>query len=244
MPDAGGSTGDSTHEVPGGGGPQITVARPDGPLWRVARPANAIRFSEITALDANEERAGNRFDVPGGGVLYCATHPIGAFTETLVRLRPTKNADLLKAVEEDLGHHQMPAGGIPADWRDQRRKVRVAVAENTLPFADVESEDTRAALSALMPDLLKDFRIPEIDVSVVRGPNRLITRAIARYLYEAADEDGNLRYGGLRYLSKYGDHECWAIFDGAPVRDVEQKEIRKDDDDLKDVASRWGLTMH
>lgn len=36
-------------------------------LWRVERATTTLRFSRISPVDAENDRAGNRFDVPGGG---------------------------------------------------------------------------------------------------------------------------------------------------------------------------------
>ena len=44
-------------------------------LWRLERATTPLlRFSRICPADA-ERPCGNRFDVPGGGVLYAATEP-------------------------------------------------------------------------------------------------------------------------------------------------------------------------
>ena len=56
--------------------------------WRVERTSPPLVFSKISPIDA-AGRAGNRFDVPGAGVLYTATEPVGA------RPPPLVHADLL-----------------------------------------------------------------------------------------------------------------------------------------------------
>ena len=58
------------------------------PLWRVERTDPARRFSLLNPVDVMNDRAGNRFDIPGAGVLYGATTPEGGFAETLAGLRP------------------------------------------------------------------------------------------------------------------------------------------------------------
>ncbi|MUK03063.1 hypothetical protein GM708_14715 [Vibrio cholerae] len=63
-----------------------TVEIPDR-VWRVALIPSGQRFSEIAPDDALLPDAGNRFDVPGGGVLYCATSPRGSYLETLAGKR-------------------------------------------------------------------------------------------------------------------------------------------------------------
>jgi hypothetical protein len=55
--------------------------------------------------------------------------------------------------------------------------------------------------------------LPDVDVSALCGPERVLTQEIARYLYEQGDPAGRPRFNGLRCLSHYNtDWECWAIF--------------------------------
>lgn len=71
-----------------------TVAAPPA-MWRVARSDDPLRMSEISAWDAAMPRAGNWFDTPDGGVLYCATTAIDCYAETLARFRPRRRYVLL-----------------------------------------------------------------------------------------------------------------------------------------------------
>ncbi|MGI8887526.1 MAG: RES domain-containing protein [Nocardioidaceae bacterium] len=51
----------------------------------VGRNSGLLNYSTISPTDAELPKAGNRFDVPGGGVLYAATTRAGCFVETLAR---------------------------------------------------------------------------------------------------------------------------------------------------------------
>ena len=82
-----------------------------------------------------------------------------------------------------------------------------------------------------------------IDVGVIRGSNRLATRAVAAWAYAATDAEGNPRFSGIRYVSRLGDHECWAIFDGSDVREVARSPISRVDSDVQQIATSWGLTV-
>lgn len=62
---------------------ELALASAPSPLWRVERVDPPLRFSVLNPVDAMNDRAGNRFDVPGAGVLYGATSPEGGFAETL-----------------------------------------------------------------------------------------------------------------------------------------------------------------
>jgi len=94
------------------------VAAPT-PLWRVERISPALRFSRINAVDAMNERAGNRFDVPGAGVLYGATAAVGGYAETLAGFRPRASmVDALNRVTPEPGRvlpGEVPQVGLPPD---------------------------------------------------------------------------------------------------------------------------------
>jgi len=215
----------------------ISVEAPAS-LWRVGRVSDPVHFSEIDPVDAAVANGGNRFDVPGGEVLYAATAPGGAYAETIARLRPSAK---MRALEPDDGH--MLAGGVPADWRWRRALVQVSL-DQPLPFLDVEATETHTFLTEAIPHVLLQHGVENLDVADVRGPNRLLTRDIARYAYVAQDDEGHLAYSGIRYVSKVGQHECWAIFGGVSVSLVRTLPVDKHDPDLGRVASAFGLIVH
>ena len=66
--------------------------------------------------------------------------------------------------------------------------------------------------------VLRHQELENLDVAAVRGPNRLLTRAIASWLYSRTDAHGQPLYAGIRYVSRLGDSECWTIFGGTPVQ--------------------------
>ncbi len=49
---------------------------------------------------------------------------------------------------------------------------------------------------------------------------------------------------GLRYTSRLGDYECWAIFEGVAIIDRVDNAIAKDDARLLAVARAFDLTIH
>lgn len=193
----------------------------------------------IDPADVSLPNAGNRFDVPGGGVLYCATAAVGCYAETLARFRPSA-AVRVAVQDEDPGF--MVCGGVPADWRARRLKV-ILGAVSPLGFLDVEHPDTHEYLTTVLARQIAALSVPVIDVSVIRGPNRLVTRAVAAWAYSATDNEGNPQYGGIRYLSRLGRHECWAIFDGTTVRQIARHTITRTDKDLLSVAEPWALNV-
>jgi hypothetical protein len=210
-------------------------------LWRVGRASSLLQFSEIDPVDATVPNAGNRFDVPGGDVLYAATAADGAYAETIARYRPSPKMKLLDTTGDG---HLMNVGSVPAEWRLNRRLATIAL-EQPLPFLDVEATATHTWLTEKMAPQLTALGISDLDVATVRGPNRLLTRAIAQVAYVQLDESGDeLAYSGIRYMSRLGDHECWAIFGGTVVTLALEQTIEKRDSALERVAHEFGLTVH
>ena len=215
------------------------VAAAPSQLWRVARSDDPLRMSLISAQDNALPGAGNRFDTVSGGVLYCSTDLQTCYLETLARFRPS--AAVRAAVQhEDPGF--MVCGGVPADWRVRRVKVCLEL-QDPLPFLDVEHMDTHEYLTTAMAPELVALGIGVLDVAAVRGPNRQLTRAISNWAFEAGVEAGEPRFAGLRYLSRMGDHECWAVFKGTTVIEVSRDTISLNDPDLNSVATHFGLRM-
>ncbi len=217
------------------GGPR-TVGAPDR-LVRIALASNGLAFTYIDPVDAAMPTTGNRFDVPGGGVLYCCTQLEGCYRETLARLRPSPRAADL---DEDSDNHFMRAGCVAASWRDARRIFTISL-DDAAPFIDVEAPETRSHFDDVLGSMLEHH----LDVSDVRGRDRLLTRAIAEWAYAQLDEDGDGVYSGMRYMSRHGDYECWAVFNGTPV--VESgppTAIEMTDPVLLRVARDFGLSIN
>jgi hypothetical protein len=218
----------------------VAVVTPTNALWRVARRGREFVFSEIPPDIARERRIGNRFDIPGWGVLYAATEPGGAFAEVLQDFRPTATA--VAAAADDTGH--MRPGSVPTDWRTRRTLVEFDVVD-ALPFVDVEQPDTHRALTRELAAELVAVGVERLDVSLIRGDDRLVTRLVASWAYFALDPDtGNPRYSGIRYVSKLGDFECWAVLRGTTIVPRRAHDIDRDDDRLQSVAATFGLTIY
>ncbi|PRZ34799.1 RES domain-containing protein [Antricoccus suffuscus] len=209
------------------------------PLFRVARSDRLLDFSYIDAADAAMARSGNRFDVPGGGVLYLASTPAGCYAETLARYRPS--ARIIEAVRDE-DPSFLVAGAVPADWRHRRLLVEVDLHE-PLSFIDIEAAATHTFLTGQLAAELTTLGINELDVAAVRGPNRLVTRLVAGWAYTASDEQGDPLYAGIRYVSRLGNHECWAVFDGTGVTQRRARTIDQNNPDLLRVAADFGLRI-
>lgn len=214
---------------------------PTAGAFRIARRDAPLALSRISVADAEMPFSGNRYDVSGGGVLYCATDLEGCYAETLARFRPSPG------IIAALGAHTdgyMNVGGVPADWRLRRVKTRV-LCQEPLPFVDVEDPHTLATLGEVLAKDLAALDIEQpLDVSLMRGRNRLVTRLVSRWAYVQQNEDGTPRYSGIRYESKLGGWECWAIFDGTRLMQDEETAVSLDDPELVRVAAMYKLTIY
>jgi hypothetical protein len=210
-------------------------------LWRVERAEPALRFSQLNLVDAANDRAGNRFDVPGAGVLYGATDPAGGFAETLAGYRP--RASMIRAFSEVQTMPGRPqSGDVAMEWLHSRR-LRSFTTVGALPFVDVESPVTHTHLTAAAPDVLLQQGVESLDVAHIRGPSRRLTRAIASWLYSRTDAHGDPLYAGIRYMSRLGDFECWAVFDGTAVELLSSSTIAPTDGPLTSTLELFGMTL-
>lgn len=225
-----------------------TVLPPTVGCWRVGRvqePYYEWRHPE--KVDLRKSRAGNRFDSYLGnyGVLYFASSPEVCFAETLARFRPKPSLATIAQREWTPNGWMLP-GSIPADWRQKRLLTRVQFV-NPLPFLDIDSAETLAELQAA-PDLADDWtrmKVDEIDLAAVVGTDRRVTRRISQWAFEAVNDAGELRFGGIRYLSRLGaDYECWAVFEQPEFAEVGRYPILLSETAMQNVADRFGLTIH
>ncbi len=86
--------------------------------------------------------------------------------------------------------------------------------------------------------MLQTLGLPDLDLSSVLGPERTLTRTIARWAYEQG-------YAGLAYQSRLDQTlTLWAIFEGAAFEPVGLPEpITPDDPDLVATARLFGLVL-
>lgn len=156
---------------------ELALVAVPSPIWRVERVNPTLSFSRVNALVALSDRAGNRFDVAGAGVLYGASLAEGAYAETLAGFRPQASmVGQFSMVEADPG--RVGPGQVPAGWLSTRR-LRALTATGSLPFVDVEDPASHTYLTRNATSVLIRQGLENLDVATIRGPNRLVTRAIA-----------------------------------------------------------------
>jgi hypothetical protein len=222
-----------------------TVAAPSV-LWRIGRGDAPLSVRRPAPSDGTSARSGNRFDSSTGdfGVLYFGTTLEACFGETLARMRPS--VDVIAVVRDEWAERNyMAVGAVPADWRTRRTAVSVSLGEDRdMPFLDIEHVDTHSYLRRELALGLASLGYQDLDVSVIRGADRRVTRLVAEWAYRQTDERGEWRYAGIRYLSRVcSEWECWAVFDDIDLVPHETKPITLDIPELQRVAKQFELTV-
>lgn len=217
---------------------RVALVDAPGRLFRVGRDTAPIAYSYITPDIDSEDDLGYRFDVLGAGVMYAATQPAGAYTETVQKYRLTAATHAACATTQP---GQMVSGNLPADWRDHRRLVGFTVPGG-LPFLDIDVSDSHTALTRHLGAELADLGYEYLDIALVRSEHRLLTRLIAMWAYLETLSDGSPRYSGIRFVSKLEDYECWALFEGVPITEVELQLIPLDE--LQAACQPLGIWAH
>lgn len=224
----------------------MKIASPGAGVWRVGRAPDPIEFPEPPKADElDHPRAGNRFDSPTENfrVCYFATDLEACFGETLARFRP--DPALIAAADEE---GFMPAGEVPADWRNQRIAVQAEFMPSALlpkpRFLDVEALSTRRELRTELATLLAFYGYEDLDVPTVRGGDRRITRWIAKWAFEQRDTDGLPFFAGIRYLSRLNtEWECWAVFRDVEIKELTREPIERENPALQAIARNFDLTV-
>ena len=170
-----------------------TATAPARGFWRVARGPDSLALPRPSDFTHEAGTLGNRFDSPLGdySVLYFSSTLEGCFMETLARFRPVPG---LKDIVEDEWREMgfMEVGGVPADWRHSRLAVR-ASPDPSLPFLDVEDPNTIEVLRDDLAPTLALHGYTDLDISVIRGNDRRVSRAISHWAYVAFAEAITIR---------------------------------------------------
>jgi hypothetical protein len=225
------------------------VQAPDDGFWRVGRAPDPLEVGPPLARDElDDPKLGNRWDSPVGDyrVVYFGSEPVVCYGETLARFRP--DPALAKVLSEEKDDSFMHAGELPADWRLRRLAVRATPADSPLMvslfpdgvlFLDVEAIETREHLRRELGDVLAFYGYDDLDVAVVRGSDRRITRWISYYAHSLRP-----RVAGIRYLSRLSSEwECWGVFDFVELTELERRTILRTDTDLLEIAGIYGLAV-
>jgi hypothetical protein len=225
-------------------GPTVLSAPTNG-IWRVGRGANPLVIPPPPG-DLVSTTAGNRFDSDTGsfGILYFGSNLEVCFGETLARFRPSPR--LLAELElhdewRELGF--MEIGSVPFEWRQRRSAARVVLPTDAR-FLDVESARTHAHLRRELAVGISALGYDDLDVAMIRGRDRRVSRLIADWAFRQSNELGELVYSGIRYLSRVNsDWECWAVFHDIDLEEVETIPITLEMPELQKVANLFELAV-
>lgn len=153
--------------------------------------------------------------------------------------------------------YQFPPGSVAAAWRDERLVYMLTLPTNGW-FIDLEHARSLRAISDGIgaPRLSALGRTGHLTVADLRGNNRLLTTAIAEWVWNQTLEDGK-RPHGIVYGSKHdSDWRCWAVWlrqvdDGKKVAmeptrsDAGSRILPMDQNDaLRTVADAFNLIVY
>lgn len=207
---------------------------PSDVLYRLGRAPDPLAWAPWRFVGAG------RFDDPLARfrVLYAAEQRRACFVEALAPLRPSLQ---VLAAEQAVVHAGEPLSGTPAilppHWLRTRAVGRLRVQRGQR-WLDLRALETREVLRAELAPVVMRLGLPDLDISAVSGPSRVLTQTITRWAYDHA-------YQGIVYSSRL-DHSfnCWAIFEGANYTpDGPPAPLTPDDEDLRAVAALLGLTL-
>jgi hypothetical protein len=251
------------------------VSAPSHPIYRVVPRIYDPFEPKPWDLAGDDGTLGDRFDDPGGRpgrqiviptshrfrVIYCATSAVGAFGETVARVRPKLTdiqgfADIeadedfpepLDAYLQGLRDPVYPDRGVlPASWRLERQLYNTQL-DGPLQFVDICSPGTIETLRRELAAVALRLGLNDIDFSTVIGPMREFTQECSRYIYEQTDNLGDPVFAGIRYESRLNaEWECWAIFHDRMVGHHSPgfpETITPDDSALCEVAAQYHLCI-
>ena len=201
-------------------------------LYRIGRLADSLAWPEWRYC------GGGRFDDPQRvfRTIYAAEQRLACFVELLATFRPSPQVlSMLKAVANV--DEPLVLGIVPADWV-RKRSLGAFRARPGQHWLDLRAFSTREALRGELAEQLAQLGLSDLDVSAVRGPQRELTQAIARWAYMHG-------FAGLVYRSRFDDSlGCWAVFEGAEFDPVGIPEpISLGDADLLAAAALFGLCV-
>jgi hypothetical protein len=223
----------------------VAVANvPTKGVWRIGRASGPLQARIPLVRDLRGKFSGHRYDVPNVETLYFSTDLEGCYTEVLADLRPDPVLAAL-VQEEWTAAHRFRPGCISAGWRLRRTAVRIKL-DPGYQFLDVESPQTLDYLRVRLAPGIAALGYKELDLGLVHGPDRRVTRLIAAWAEsEEAPDDAGLRFAGIRYTSRLdGSRVCWAVWpEGLVISDDKAFPIEREQAELRAVAERYDLRI-
>lgn len=222
-------------------------------VWRIGYEPDPWAWPSWTY--ANDEGLfSGRWDDQQGQfrTVYTAASLLGCFLEVLAHFRPSHDLlnELDQIVDDDgsIGNHpEAREGAVGYSWLDGRV---FSSAQQTGRYCFITHSRSIAALIAHYPFQRHGLATGEVDVALLKDArDRVLTRSIARWLYELHDHDGAV-VDGVRFNSRHGDEiPVWAVFERAADSDrsfciqpsSEPDRVHPDLPELQQAFTRFGL---
>ncbi|MGI8417417.1 MAG: RES domain-containing protein [Nakamurella sp.] len=210
----------------------------------------------------------NRWDTSGGRTLYAADTALGAYAEVLAYIRenlpktplselfpdddPTEGDD--QTTLTDQVRAEMPAptlrDKITPGWRAIRTHYELKISSSGW-FVDVLTGPSIQTLNHVF--IPTGETVGTMTSANLTGEQRQLTTSVAEWVRNQVLDDGSLPMG-IKYQSKHGNdipaYAIWlrALDDGKSPRSehvqlVTETAVKKDDPDLREVASWYDLKV-
>lgn len=238
--------------------PDLEITGDPGTVWRVGfEPDPWAGTPWIYATDAG--LFDGRWDDQRGvfRTLYTAASLLGCFLEFLAKHRPdTIVRDALAEIDDPdnlaAGDHEAPPGAIGYDWLDGRQFGR---ATQVGRYCFITHSRTVAALKKAGVFAAHGIAPYDVDAALLKkAEDRVLTRSIARWVYDLRDEQRNELVDGVEFRSRHGDEiRLWALFERSPhdtrrhsklITPNGDAPVTPDTPELLDAFSRLGLFWH
>ncbi|MFD0056950.1 RES family NAD+ phosphorylase [Streptomyces sp. NPDC127168] len=216
------------------------IEAPEHGVWRLGKAKEPLKYNQIAAEDADLP-GGNRWSLVGRGALYCASEIEGCFGEALDPFRV--DPELKAIAEEDWPQpYYMSPGTLPLDWRTRHTLVRLQ-PDKEARFLDIDDDETLHTLTLDLQHELAGFEVDKLTHDITQGPDRRITRTIAAWAVTQTAENGSPLIQGIAYRSRFAARQCWAIFAGVELHEVESQPVWPETEGLLAVARAYELTI-
>lgn len=198
--------------------PDLEITLNPGTVWRVGFEPDPWAWTPwVYATDGG--LFDGRWDDQRGvfRTLYTSESLLGCFLELLAKLRPdTIVLDALDQIDDPdnlaADDHESPRGAVGYDWLEGRQFGRAAQVGR---YCFITHSRTVAAIDRAGQFAAHGVPPRDVDAALLKqSEDRVLTRSIARWVYDLRDDQRNALVDGLEFRSRLGDEiRLWAIFE-------------------------------
>ncbi|TWP33189.1 RES domain-containing protein [Leekyejoonella antrihumi] len=238
--------------------PDLEITGDPGTVWRVGfEPDPWAWTSWIYATDSG--LFDGRWDDQLGvfRTLYTSASLVGCFLELLAKHRPDTVLQEALAEIDDPGNlaaddREAPPGAIGSDWLEGRQFGR---ATQVGRYCFITHSRTIAAIDAAGQFAAHGIPSRDVDAALLKNAeDRVLTRSVARWVYDLRDDERNELVDGVEFRSRLGDEiRMWAVFERSPDETKRHSNlitpewnapVTPQTPELVDAFSRLGLFWH